>query len=210
MKPTPMCGVYQIRNTVNGKVYIGSSKNIERRFVDHKLALRKGAHHSVTLQRAWKKYGGDVFEFSVIALVTDPALLKNVEQAYIDFFGCIGRKGYNVSPMAQSPLGVKHTLETREKLRAAKLGVKQSRELVERRIQPLVGRQLSTDLVERRVRTRKANGSYRQTPESLAKMVEKRRARGNYAHSPEARARISAATKAGIAKRKAAQQGTPT
>lgn len=39
-------GIYKITNTKNGKVYIGSSSNIERRFTEHKCELIENKHHS--------------------------------------------------------------------------------------------------------------------------------------------------------------------
>ena len=30
-----MCGIYKIENLINGKVYIGKSINIKKRFKDH-------------------------------------------------------------------------------------------------------------------------------------------------------------------------------
>ena len=44
-------GVYVIRNLVNGKVYVGSSKDILCRFNGHKACLRRNAHANKFLQR---------------------------------------------------------------------------------------------------------------------------------------------------------------
>ena len=52
-----MCGVYKIVNTVNGKIYIGSSKNIDRRWNEHIRVLELNAHNNQHLQNAWNKYG---------------------------------------------------------------------------------------------------------------------------------------------------------
>tara|TARA_Y100000310_G_scaffold230046_1_gene232475 strand:- start:451 stop:654 length:204 start_codon:yes stop_codon:yes gene_type:complete len=38
-------GIYEIRNSVNDKIYIGSSIDIEQRWYDHKRKLRNGNHH---------------------------------------------------------------------------------------------------------------------------------------------------------------------
>lgn len=49
-------GVYRIRNIVNGKCYIGESKNVELRWQYHIIRLRKRIHKSKSLQRdfnAW-------------------------------------------------------------------------------------------------------------------------------------------------------------
>ncbi len=37
-------GIYQIRNSQNGKLYIGSAVNVRNRWVEHRKLLRKGAH----------------------------------------------------------------------------------------------------------------------------------------------------------------------
>lgn len=59
-------GIYKIVNTKNGKMYIGSSKNIKRRWGIHKSSLKNNRHHSVYLQRAWHKYGKENFVYEVI------------------------------------------------------------------------------------------------------------------------------------------------
>ena len=58
---TPICGIYQITNKVNNKIYIGQSIDIERRWNQHKYG--KG---SVVLMNAIKKYGLDNFEFKIL------------------------------------------------------------------------------------------------------------------------------------------------
>lgn len=104
------CGVYEIVNTVNGKRYVGSSKNIEKREKEHFNDLRRGKHHAIALQRAWDKYGEESFTFRIIeeCLVSD---LIDREQSQLD----IGFQ-YNSSPTAGNCLGVKHTDETRAKV----------------------------------------------------------------------------------------------
>ena len=58
-----MIGVYSIRNKINGKEYIGSSKNIEKRWNEHRM-MRHVYHPK--LYEAFKKYGIDNFEFTVV------------------------------------------------------------------------------------------------------------------------------------------------
>lgn len=61
-----MIGVYAIRNNANGKVYIGESLNISRRWKYHKEELNNGTHHNYKLQEDWNIYGEASFTFKVI------------------------------------------------------------------------------------------------------------------------------------------------
>ena len=61
-----ICGIYMIKNIVNGKVYIGKSFDIKKRWSNHKYELNKGIHVNNHLQNAWNKYGENSFEFSII------------------------------------------------------------------------------------------------------------------------------------------------
>jgi group I intron endonuclease len=107
-------GVYEIANTVNGRRYIGSSVNLEKRFGDHRRQLKDGHHHSRFLQRAWGKYGADAFVFRPLILCS-PETLVFYEQRFIDGL----RPDYNSAPNAGSQLGFKHSDATRAKLSAS-------------------------------------------------------------------------------------------
>jgi group I intron endonuclease len=91
-------GIYSIKNKLNGKVYIGSSKNIEGRIYHHKQLLARGKHHSIKLQRAWNRDGADNFEFSIIETVEENINLFEVEQNFIDQYEAYNQ--YNVSKQA--------------------------------------------------------------------------------------------------------------
>jgi group I intron endonuclease len=116
-------GVYCIRNTTNGKVYVGSASiSIKDRWKYHRRDLRGNRHHSILLQRAWHKYGEDVFEFLVLELCL-PADCVSREQHWIDQYRAANNKfGYNVNPTAGSTLGRKHTAETKAKLKIISTG----------------------------------------------------------------------------------------
>lgn len=106
-------GIYGIRNIHNNKLYAGSSKNIPERWKEHVRKLRRGAHHSIALQRAWDKYGAEAFEFYIIEYV-EPAQLIEREQYYLDTL----QPEYNMSTLAAVPC-VPVTEEARAKLRDA-------------------------------------------------------------------------------------------
>lgn len=96
-------GIYGIRNKVNGKIYVGSSKNIKSRWATHKHKLKKNIHHSIKLQNAWNKYGAESFEFFVIQEVVDESKLFDIEQEFMDLYQCWKSEcGYNINPVAWS------------------------------------------------------------------------------------------------------------
>jgi group I intron endonuclease len=72
-------GIYKIVNIKNGKFYLGSSKNIKRRWYIHKSALKHNRHHCIHLQRSWNKHGSSSFTFEIIKEMpnaTEPELLN--------------------------------------------------------------------------------------------------------------------------------------
>jgi hypothetical protein len=92
-------GVYKITNEVTGKFYIGSSKNIEQRFYEHKYALKNKRHDNVILQRAWDKYGEDKFSFSVVEECSEENCVIR-EQYYLDSLQPYKSIGYNIGKKA--------------------------------------------------------------------------------------------------------------
>lgn len=76
-------GIYEIVNVIDGKRYVGSSTNIDRRWRCHKKDLRNSRHHSAYLQRAWVKHGESVFSFCVIENCEKASLIER-EQHYFD------------------------------------------------------------------------------------------------------------------------------
>lgn len=86
-------GIYLIRCQETGKVYVGSSRNIETRWNQHKQLLAKGKHHSIKLQNAWNKYGENKFEFLIVEEVVD-GILPFIEQAWINKLDAF-KSGFN-------------------------------------------------------------------------------------------------------------------
>lgn len=76
-------GIYKITNKINGKFYIGSSKDLVRRRKNHFRLLKKGINHSVLLQRAVNKYGLDNFVFEILVECPEE-LLFTIEQKLVD------------------------------------------------------------------------------------------------------------------------------
>ena len=61
-----MIGIYEIHNTISDKSYIGSSKQVEKRFKQHVHALEKGTHVNIHLQRSYNKHGASAFSFLIL------------------------------------------------------------------------------------------------------------------------------------------------
>jgi group I intron endonuclease len=93
-------GVYKITNVKNGKFYIGSAKDIDRRWWEHKNDLKKNKHINPKLQHAWDFYGETNFDFIILENVIESELFKR-EQFYLDMFKPYMRDiGYNITPTA--------------------------------------------------------------------------------------------------------------
>lgn len=102
MEKIDVSGVYQIRNVINNKIYIGSSKNIYKRWKTHISRLKYNKHCNSYLQSAWNKYGEDNFEFSILEEVNNLDELKNLEQYYIDTLQPFEDRGYNLCKSTKS------------------------------------------------------------------------------------------------------------
>lgn len=88
-------GIYCIKNTINGKRYIGQSNDIKNRFRQHKSKLNNNKHPNNLLQNAWNKYGCAAFEFNVVEECSVEEL-NDKEVYYIQRFKTFGQ-GYNLS-----------------------------------------------------------------------------------------------------------------
>lgn len=122
---TSLSGIYQITNTINGKIYIGSSVNLKQRFNDHKKLLRHNKHPNKHLQSAWLQYGENNFVFIILEYI-EPLSLLIREQYYIDLFSSSNNKiGYNISKIAGNSFGTKRSEESKLKMSYAR--VKKSR-----------------------------------------------------------------------------------
>jgi group I intron endonuclease len=106
-------GVYRIRCSNNGRIYIGSTIDLDKRRRSHRNDLERGQHSNRYLQRAWNKYGEASFFFMVLERV-HPEVLVDTEQRYIDELNTTDpKRGFNLSPAAGSTLGYKYTDEQR-------------------------------------------------------------------------------------------------
>jgi len=94
-----MIGIYKITNTVNNKVYIGQSIDIETRWKNHK----KEYHREDLVYLAIQKHGLESFKFEVLELCL-PEELNDKEKQYIREYES-DMIGYNILPGGQQNYG---------------------------------------------------------------------------------------------------------
>lgn len=110
--------IYAIKNLINNKVYIGSTKSFKNRKYEHFWKLKKGIHHSEHLQKSYNKYGKDFFSFYIIEECSIENR-KEKELYHIDQFKAFERNfGYNTHEPNQDKF--KCSDETKQKIRESK------------------------------------------------------------------------------------------
>jgi len=98
-----VAGVFQVKNTANGKVLLGSSLNLDGPLNSHRFMLTIGSHRNESLQKDWNTYGAAKFVFEVLEVVKvkdDPHFsiedeLTLLEEIWIEKLQPFGEKGYN-------------------------------------------------------------------------------------------------------------------
>lgn len=153
-------GIYEIVCTENGRRYIGSAVNIDKRWRGHVLQLNEKRHHSRHLQRAWNKYGQAAFVFVVLEECMKGELILR-EQHYID---CL-KPAFNSRPQAASQLGYRHTDETRRKMSASR----------RKDFSPMAGKRHTEESLRRISENRKGKGIGPRSEEVIAKCAARMR-----------------------------------
>ena len=98
-------GVYKITNTITGDFYIGSSKDVKRRWRSHKWQSRWNDNPNNPMYLDMKKYGTDKFAFEILAEV-EIKKLKEAEQEFIEIlnptYNQMNAKGWNIERHKES------------------------------------------------------------------------------------------------------------
>ena len=88
--------IYQIKNLLNGKLYIGSTKNFKRRKTSHIKKLNARNSGCTGIQNAWNKYGQENFIFEILEEVPDEVDMIYREEQLILLHNTNGINGYNI------------------------------------------------------------------------------------------------------------------
>jgi len=108
--------VYLIKNKLNNKIYVGSTKKFKIRIIQHKSDLKLNRHNNSRLQYDWNLYGLDSFDFISVEENIKPEQRYEREQYYIDYYDLNNpSKGYNIAVNAEKSMkNRKHSKESLE------------------------------------------------------------------------------------------------
>lgn len=192
-------GIYMLVNKVNGKRYVGSSRDCVRRKSEHISKLRRGVHINKKLQAAWNKYGEHNFEFVIALSVLKPEEIEAIEQQFLNDLKAV-ETGYNLAPVAGNTAGWRATEETRKRMSEAAKRRDNSVQ-VARMAEATRGKKRPQYVIEAMQAGRKANPITSKTRDLMAKSA---RARSRYSDADRAemaRLRDSGVTLREIARR---------
>lgn len=99
-------GIYTITNKINGKIYVGCSKNIYSRWKSHRSELNCGKHVNLYLQNSWNLYGEENFIFEIKEKCEENQLIKK-EKYWIKILNSRNNKnGYNLNDGGKGNIGM--------------------------------------------------------------------------------------------------------
>lgn len=96
-------GVFRIKNSVNGKVYIGSSNDLVAVWNSQRFQLEAGLHSCASLQSDWKTFGAENFTYEIVEEIQAKddmqedyrKDIKALEELILEELQPYGEKGYN-------------------------------------------------------------------------------------------------------------------
>jgi len=131
--------VYQAKNLIDGKCYIGKTiLSLARRVTVHKSDAKLGSTYY--FHNAIRNHGFESFKWDILYQSNDEKKLLEMEKVFISLLNTIAPNGYNLTKGGEGLSGWKHsaetiakiskprTKETRVKLSNAHLGKKLSKE----------------------------------------------------------------------------------
>lgn len=135
--------VYLITNIVNGKKYVGISRNgYQVRFHQHLLESHTKYHNSI-LHKAIAKYGDDKFVVEPIETDVPDDQIKEKEKYYIKLYDTfyLNKHGYNMTEGGDGMSGYSHTKHTRAQISATLTGHKFPESRNKKIQQAMIGRE---------------------------------------------------------------------
>jgi len=96
-------GIYQIKNMINGKIFIGSSKDLKGIINRNKFQLKNGLHMNKAMQKDFNEGGEGSFTFEILDHLKPRADMKGdyteelqmLEEMWLEKLHPYNEKGYN-------------------------------------------------------------------------------------------------------------------
>ena len=136
-------GIYGIKNTANGKWYIGQTIDLSKRKYEHFCDLRNRWHHNGHLQSAWDKYGEGSFEFHVMEECIEGIMDVREREWIANHHSNQSEFGYNKE--TGGTIHKHHSDESKQKISAAGKGRHHSIESRMKMSKSCMGRRQSED-----------------------------------------------------------------
>lgn len=103
-------GLFQVKNTVNGKIFIGTSMNLSGMLNRIRFQLEMGGHPNRTLQQDWNTHGSAAFVFEVLDELKHPETdkydpsndLEELLRLWMEKLQPYGERGYHVASKAKA------------------------------------------------------------------------------------------------------------
>tara|TARA_R110000868_G_C10727291_1_gene751293 strand:+ start:35 stop:646 length:612 start_codon:yes stop_codon:yes gene_type:complete len=104
-------GIYKITNP-SGKIYIGSSKNIEQRWLGYKSIKNKS---QTKLYNSFKKYGVNNHKFEIVKICLEKDLFK-YEHKISNKYNVLGENGLNCVIVGHKEIKNNYSVQTKQKM----------------------------------------------------------------------------------------------
>lgn len=146
MAKEKFCGIYKITTIHNGKVYIGQSNNVYKRWSQHLSEFREDKHHNPYLQKVFNKYGVENLIFEILETCSESDL--NIKEIYyINLYESFS-EGYNMTLGGDGRRGYKLTKEQIQNIKNGRKNFKHSEETKKKISKIQIGRKLSDEWKE--------------------------------------------------------------
>jgi group I intron endonuclease len=202
-------GLYSITHKETGKMYIGQSKHLRRRFARHKRDAMKDPECNGYISRAIAKYGPDAFEFKILVVCQFGDYLNDLERNAIASYGTLAPAGYNLSLGGFGGSQLSEEVKLRRRSRPAwNKGIPQSDDAKRKqsitmtgRPNPNQGKPVSDEQKRKQSAAMKGRKPWNkgiplsEEQKQLLRLVDR-----SYTKTPEYRAKMSAAVKAAKAR----------
>ncbi len=172
-----LTGVYMIRCKTTLKIYVGSTGvSFFYRKTSHYGSLKKGKHYNKYLQYAWDKHGGEKgFEFLIVEVCPTDLCYKR-EQYWLDYYRSYeGEFGYNSNRNAIGMRGMKHSEETKAKMRKSSRRLKHTEETKKKISESKKGTVNSPEAIEKMRRSHTGKKTSEETKRKLSEIGKGRK-----------------------------------